>query len=126
MQNAELHEPQRIQDRAFNFACRIVKLHEHLVVKGGTARRLGDQLLDSGTSIGANLEEADAGQSRNDFISKCSIALKEARETLYWLRLLSNTNQVKPESLAELINEANENVSILTTIVRKSRGDRNA
>jgi len=119
-------EPQRIQDRAFNFACRIIKLHEHLYCKGGAARRLANQLLDSGTSIGANLEEADAGQSRNDFISKCAIALKEARETHYWLRLLSATGQINPDQLAELIKEANEIIAILTTIVRKARGDRKA
>jgi four helix bundle protein len=73
--------PVPIQQRTFEFACRIVELHEYLCDMGSdTARRLGNQLLDSGTSIGANLEEADAGQSRPDFISKCNIALKEARE----------------------------------------------
>ncbi|MCS6846610.1 MAG: four helix bundle protein [Anaerolineae bacterium] len=114
--------PVPIQQRTFEFACRIVKLHEHLCNKGSaTASRLGDQLLDSGTSISANLEEADAGQSRPDFISKCNIALKEARETKFWLRLLAETNQVKPELLAPLTKEISEIIAILTTIVRKSR-----
>lgn len=115
--------PVPIQQRTFEFACRIVKLHEHLYEKGGaTARRLSDQLLDSGTSIGANLEEADAGQSRPDFISKCNIALKEARETKFWLRLLAETNQAKPELVSPLIKEISKIVAILTTIVRKARG----
>jgi four helix bundle protein len=117
------NSPQRIQERAFEFACRIVKLHEHLVKHSETARRIGNQLLDSGTSIGANLEEADAGQSRADFIAKCGIALKEARETHFWLRLLLATNQVPETTLAPLTKEANEIVAILTTIVRKSRGN---
>ncbi|BCX03603.1 MAG: hypothetical protein KatS3mg053_1541 [Candidatus Roseilinea sp.] len=117
------HSPQRIQDRAFEFACRIVKLHEHLCKKGETARRLGNQLLNSGTSIGANLEEAHAGQSRADFIAKCSIALKEARETHFWLRLLAATNQVSADQLKPLTQEAHEIVAILTTIVRKSKGN---
>lgn len=115
--------PQRIQDRTFNFACRIVKLHEQLTQRSQTSRRLANQLLDSGTSIGANLEEADAGQSRNDFIAKCSIALKEARETHFWLRLLAATNQLPADQLSPLIKEANEIVAILTTIVKKSRGN---
>jgi four helix bundle protein len=114
--------PVPIQQRTFEFACRIVKLHEYLCEQGETARRLSGQLLDSGTSIGANLEEADAGQSRADFISKCNIALKEARETKFWLRLLAETGQVKPELIAPLTQEASEIVAILTTIVRKSRG----
>ncbi len=115
--------PQRIQDRAFNFACRIVKLHEHLTRSSQTSRRLANQLLDSGTSIGANLEEADAGHSRNDFIAKCSIALKEARETHFWLRLLAATNQLPTDDLAPLIKEADEIIAILTTIVKKSRAN---
>jgi four helix bundle protein len=115
--------PVPIQQRAFEFACRIVKLHEYLGKAGNaTARRLSDQLLDSGTSIGANLEDADAGQSRLDFISKCNIALKEARETKFWLRLLAETNLVKPELLTPLTQEISEIIAILTTIVRKSRG----
>lgn len=113
--------PEKIQERAFRFGCRIVKLYGFLHRKGGAARRLANQVLDSGTSIGANLEEADAGQSRSDFISKCNIALKEARETHYWLRLLVATDQVTTEMLSPLIQEANEIIAILTSIIRKSR-----
>jgi four helix bundle protein len=80
------------------------------------------QLMRAATSIGANLEEADAGQSRADFISKCSIALKEAREALYWLRLLEATGKLRGagEGLAA---ESDRIVAVLTTIVRKTKGD---
>ncbi|MDT8300674.1 MAG: four helix bundle protein [Sedimentisphaerales bacterium] len=69
-----------IQERAFSFAYRIVKLYQFLLEQGGVGEVLGKQLLRSGTSIGANLEEAIAGQSKADFISKCNIALKKRLE----------------------------------------------
>ncbi len=82
---------------------------------------MGRQVLRSGTSIGANLEEAMAGQSKADFVSKCNIALKEARETHYWLRLFKENKVVDAERLSELTKESNELIAILTTIVKKSR-----
>jgi len=85
---------------------------------------LGGQVLRSGTSIGANLEEATAGQSRADFVSKCNIALKEAQETHYWLRLFKETKVVPDERLNGSIKESNELVAILTAIVKKSRSAR--
>ena len=109
----------KIQDRAFEFACRIVRLHR-VLCRDRTARRLADQLLDSGTSIGANLEEADAAQSKADFIYKCRISLKEARETLYWLRLIPATGIVAPKRMAPMLTEANEIVAIVTSIVKKA------
>lgn len=78
---------------------------------------LGLQLLRSGTSIGANVEEAQAGQSRADFISKYAIALKEARETLYWLRLLEKSNLIEKDLARPLIQEANEICKILGAIL---------
>ena len=113
--------PRDIQARAFEFACRIVKLYRHLEERSSSGRVLGSQLLRSGTSVGANLEEANAGQSRADFIAKCSIALKEARETHYWLRLLAACEIAAQERLAPLISEANELVATLTTIVKNAR-----
>ena len=77
-----------IRERAYRFALRIIKLCHHLDTRQGVARKLSGQLIRSGTSIGANLEEALAGESREDFIHKNKIALKESRETVYWLRLL--------------------------------------
>ena len=110
-----------IQDRAFEFSIRIVKLHQYLMKSGETSRILSNQILRSGTSIGANLEEAKGGQSKADFLSKCSIALKEARETHYWLRLLAACELVPTEKLIPMTQEANELVAILTTIVKKGR-----
>jgi len=110
-----------IQLRAFTFACQIVKLYQLLLKNKGAAEVLGKQILRSGTSIGANLEEAVAGQSKADFVSKCSIALKEARETKYWLRLLIETNLLPEQELNALLNESSELVAILTTIVKNAR-----
>jgi four helix bundle protein len=111
-----------IQEKAFGFAVRIVELADVLVTRGASARVLAEQLLRCSTSIGANLEEADAGQSRADFISKCSIALKEAREAHYWLRLLERTRKIKEQDGAETLSaDCNRIVAILTAIVRNSR-----
>ncbi len=112
---------QDIRERTFNFAVRIVRLCTWLDTQPRISRRLSDQLLRSATSVGANCEEAKAGQSRADFISKYNIALKEARETHYWLRLLVTTDLVPSTRLADLLDEANQIVAILTTIVARSR-----
>src|SRR6266550_2381689 len=96
-----------IYDRVFEFACRIVRLHQS-AARTATSRPLLLQLLRAGTSIGANLEEAHAGQSRADFIAKSRIALKEARETLYWLRLIAATGIVGAKRLEPLIQESRE------------------
>jgi len=85
-----------------------------------SARPLAYQLVDAGTSVGSNLEEAEAGQSKADFISKCRISLKEARETLYWLRLIVASDFLPEERVATLRDEANEIVAILTTIVKNA------
>ena len=113
-----------IQERGFSFACRIVKLYRFLAKQRGGAEVLGRQVLRSGTSIGANLEEAVAGQSKADFVSKCNIALNEARETYYWLRLLLKTEVVPASKLSDLVSESNELVAILTSIVKKSQSAR--
>ena len=110
----------RIQDRAFDFACRIARLYDHLQKRRGVGRAVSRQLLKAATSVGANLEEASAGQSKADFISKCSIAAKEVREAHYWLRLLAATASVPEGQIRPLVDEANELVSILTVIVRNS------
>ena len=78
-------------------------------------------MLRSGTSVGANIEEAQAGQSRADFLSKMSIASKEARETLYWLKLLEKTELVSIDRLQDLKKEADEIVRILTSIVKSTK-----
>jgi four helix bundle protein len=112
-------KPQEISERAFEFAVRVIKLCQELDEKPGVSRTLANQLLRSGTSVGANLEESKGGQSRADFLSKVSISLKEARETHYWLRLLLAADILPERQLTPLLDEANQLVAILTTIVKK-------
>jgi four helix bundle protein len=76
-------KPQDIKERTFSFALEIIKFAQSMDFRNEALRTLGRQLLRSGTSIGANVEEAQAGQSRADFTSKYAIALKESRETIY-------------------------------------------
>ena len=113
--------PKDITARAFEFALRIVKLCQHLEKKPGVPRTLSYQLLKAGTSVGANIEEAQAGQSRPDFISKNSIALKEARECHYWLRLLIAAKILPEKCLTELRDEAEELKRILGSIVIRTK-----
>jgi four helix bundle protein len=84
---------------------------------------LARQLLKSGTSVGANIEEARAGSSRVDFVAKMTIASKEAREALYWLRLLRDSATVEPSEIAEDLRTAEELVRLLTSIVKTSRAN---
>ena len=116
-----VNEVRDIRDRTFEFANRIVKLCRTLDDSPGVSRTLANQLLRSGTSIGANVEEGQASQSTADFVSKYSIACKEARETHYWLRLLVSSEVVPQSRLSDLIDEANQLVAILTTIVKRTR-----
>jgi four helix bundle protein len=116
-----------IIDRSFQFAIRIVRLCQYLEKQERVSRTLANQLLRSGTSIGANIEEAQAGYSKADFTAKMSIARKEARETLYWLRILKESELVSEVQSAEIIQEADEVVRILTSIVKTSQaGGKNA
>ena len=82
---------------------------------------LSKQVLRSGTSIGANIREAQYAQSRKDFISKCSIALKEANETEYWLLLLKESEIADPEPTNILLQQNIEIIKLLTSIVKKSK-----
>ncbi len=100
------------------------KLCQLLDQTQGVSRTLADQLLRAGTSIGANTEEAQAGQSRAHFLSKISIACKEARETQYWLRLLAATEALPASRLTVLTSESTQLVAILTTIVRNTRAQK--
>ncbi len=115
--NAELD----ITKRSFQFAVRIVKLCRCLEKQNGVPRTLANQLLRAGTSIGANIEEAQAGQSKADFTAKMAIARKEARETLYWVRLLKAAEIVDSEKLNDITKEADELVRILTSIVKTAQ-----
>ena len=119
--NAEL----KITDRTFEYAIRIIRLCQYLEKQDRVSRTLANQLLRSGTSIGANTEEAQAGQSKADFIAKMSIARKESRETLYWLRLLKATELVGGKMISEIIKESDEIVRILTSIVKSAQKGKN-
>ena len=114
--------PRPITERTFEFAVRIVKLCFYLDTKRGTAKMLGPQIVRAGTSIGANVEEAQAAQSKADFISKMNIALKEARETHFRLRVLSAADTLPDARLGPLIQEADELQRILASIIISSKG----
>ncbi len=112
-----------LPERTFNFACQIVKLCQKLDLSPGVNRTLSNQLLRSATSIGANIEEGQGSQSKADFISKYSIACKEARETHYLLRLLVAAEIIREEQIKELIDEANQIISILVAIIKKCKSN---
>jgi len=105
-----------IQKKSYAFALQIISLYKRLCMANEFV--LSKQLLRSGTSIGANVEEALAGQSRADFISKMSIASKEARETNYWLRLLKDSGIANQKEIEPLLIESEAIINILTSIVK--------
>ncbi len=115
---------QDIRERTFQLAVRVVNLCKYLDDQPGIARVLAHQLIRSGTSVGANLEEAKAGTSRADFIAKCDIALKESRETHYWLRLLAATDLAAQARLTDLLSECDQVSRILGAIVASGSKNR--
>ena len=110
-----------LDDRVFRFACRIVDVFELLHRKGGAARVVGYQLLNAGTSVGSNYEEASAGQTKADFIAKLSISRKESRESLFWLRLIAAKQLLDPEIIADDISDARQLTAIFRSIIEKAR-----
>jgi four helix bundle protein len=110
-----------IPARTFEFSKRIIRLCQVMDKNPGVGRTLAKQLIRSGTSIGANVEEGQGSQSEADFVSKYSIACKEARETHYWLRLIAETDLVVPDRLQPLLQECHELIAILTSIIKKMR-----
>ena len=109
-----------IEQKSFQFAVRIVNLYKYLR-KEKKEFVLSKQLLRSGTSIGANVAEAQQAQSRADFISKLSISLKEAAETNYWLRLLHATDYLDDAEFRSVHNDCRELERILTSILKSAR-----
>ncbi len=108
----------RIVDMSFDFSLQVIGLYRVLIVQKEFV--LSKQLLRCGTSIGANIEEACAAQSKRDFIMKMSIASKEARETKYWLRLLDKSRLVQVDYTAYL-QSIEHIINILTKIVKTSQ-----
>jgi four helix bundle protein len=107
-----------IQDRTFQFALDTIKLYVQMTEKKEYV--LSKQLLRSGTTIGANVEEAIAGQSKRDFLSKMNISLKETRETNYWLRLLKESKLVDLDFEPNL-KESKEIMNIISSIVKTTK-----
>jgi len=104
-----------VQEKSYSFALRVVKMYQHLT----SAKReflLAGQVLRSGTSIGANVEEANGAQSSKDFLSKIAIAYKEARETHYWLRLLRDAGYLDDKSAVSILADCEELLRLLGKI----------
>ena len=113
-----------IVELSFNFALNIIELYKFL--KNNNEFVLSKQVLRSGTSIGANISEAQAAQSKRDFISKMSISLKEAWETRYWIKLLEKSNYLLGyNNLSIIKNEIESIINILTKIIKTSKEVRN-
>lgn len=111
-----------VLEKSFQFSVRIVRLYKYLANEH-KEYVLSKQLLRSGTSIGANVNEAQAAQSRADFIAKLCIASKEARETQYWINLLIATDYLDASELhvSTLLEESNQLAKLLTSIIKTSQ-----
>jgi four helix bundle protein len=114
-----------LRQRTKEFALRIIHLCSELPDQRA-ANKIGDQLLRSGTSVGANYREACRGRSKADFISKMCIAIQELDETLYWLELLCESGIVAPRRLEKLMNETDELLAIFTACVKKTKENNNS
>ena len=108
------------ETKSFQFAVRIVNLYKYLT-KDKNEYVMSKQLLKSGTSIGANVTEGERAQSKADFYAKMSIALKEANETYYWLRILFATQYLTEKEFLSLENDVNELISLLVSICKTTQ-----
>jgi len=108
--------------KTYTFAIRIVNCYKYLI-KEKKEFELSKQLLKSGTSIGANVEEGIGGQSKNDFQSKMSIAYKEARETHYWLRLLRDTQLLEIKLAESLLIDNEEILKLIGSIIKTTKSN---
>ncbi len=120
-----MKETNLILDKTYSFGLRIVKLYLHLR-KNKIDIGLCSQILNSGTSVGANVEEAIGGSSRKDFINKLQVAYKEARETRYWLRLLKDGKILGKNLSDSFLKDCEEILRILTAILNSSKGGSNS
>ena len=111
-----------IETKSFDFAIRIVKLSKHLSEDKGE-RIISKQVLRSGTSIGANVSEAQRGQTKPDFNAKMNVALKEANETYYWLRLLYSTDYLSDKEFESVEKDIREIIAILVSICKKTNNN---
>ena len=118
-----MRELEALQPRTKRFALRIIHLFRSLP-KTEEARTLGKQILRSGTSIGANYRAACRARSRAEFSAKLGIVLEEADETVFWLELMRDSEIFPARKIDDLVNEANELVSIFVSSVRTAKGCR--
>ena len=109
-----------IQDKSYKFALRIVKMYKYLVDEKKDFI-ISRQILRCGTSIGANIEESIGAQSKKDFFAKLTIAYKEARETHFWIRLLSDSNFISTKVSKSLLDDCVELLKIITAIQKSIR-----
>ena len=114
-------ERQELDERLLDYGARVIKLVEALP-RTLVGRRIGDQLLRSSTSVGANYEEAQGAESKGDFVHKLQIALKEMRESHYWLRLLVKARTLPSERLVDLLDEATQLRAMLSKAVATAKG----
>lgn len=112
-----------LKDKSYLFALEIVKICQFLV-NDKKEFVLSKQLLRSGTSIGANIEEANQAESKADFIHKLSISNKEAFETHYWIRILRDSNYINSETSGTLLQRCEELLTILTASIKSSKQNR--
>lgn len=119
MENGKLEKKNIIKDKSFNFAIRIIKLYQYLINEK-KEYVLSKQILRSGTSIGANISEAQQGQSKKDFLMKMNISLKECSETKYWIELLTATDYLDEKMHKSIYQDCIELEKLLTSIVRKT------
>ena len=115
-----MKEDNVIQNKSYAFAIRIVKVYQYLC-ENKKEYVLSKQLLRCGTSIGANVEEAIGGQSKKDFFAKLTIAYKEARETHYWIRLLTDTSYLNKNESKSLLHDTEEILKIIGSIQKTIR-----
>jgi len=107
--------------RSFQFAVDVVRFVRSFVLKDPVVRRLALQLVDAASSVGANLEEAAAGQSKPDFIARNCVALKEARESRFWLRLITASEPALQQRTQPLDEEVSEIVAMRVTAIKTAR-----
>lgn len=112
----------KIKERTFEFAIEVIKL-AHALPKNTAGFELGKQILRSGTSIGANVEEATGARSKKEFTNCMNIAKREARETKYWLRLLQASELLSDSKIQLLLDEIEIIIRILTSIVKTSENN---
>ena len=116
--------PVDIKTRTFEYAKRVVTLYRAIQIsKDGAAVVIGKQFLRSGTSIGANVVEAYSAESKRDFVHKYGVALKETRESHYWLQLLAQSGPIPNAQFIPLIKETNEIIAIITAIIKKAKAN---